>query len=400
MTTSQESGYECKFVDNVKDYECPLCLHVTRDPNLTSCCGQHFCCHCIQTILSNNKPCPFCKENGFNTFLDKKQKRRILNLKVYCKNKASCDWKGSLGELEQHLSEKCLYVSVNCSYNCGEARLRLHLKQHQSKHCPNRPHSCKHCQLEGTYQDIKENHIPVCPKYPVSCPNKCEVSSLQRDQLEEHLTECLLAMVECDLREVGCEEKLQRKDLDRHMEEAARKHLRLSTSYFMKNQRRQDKEIAKLQQENEILRKELTELVCEVTPYSKNIEISADFPTLHSLAPRWINDNSFQTFLGCTMKINLFMYNACNRLEIELTHTKSAMDNSLKWPMIFSMKVKLLNQMGDNGHHEVRKENLQVERGGTNDQVHIEYSVIENPPPGAQYIVNGQIKMKITVVEK
>ena len=257
MATPQETGYQCKFVDNEKDYECPLCLHVTRDPNLTSCCGQHFCHYCIQIIISSNKPCPFCKENGFTTFLDKKQKRRILDLKVYCKNKDSCNWVGSLGELEQHLSEKCQYVSVNCSYNCGEAMFRLHLKQHQSKHCPNRPHSCKHCQLEGTYHDIEENHIPVCPKYPVTCPNECKVSSLQRDQLEEHLRECPLAMVECERREVGCEEKLQRKDLDRHMEEAAWTHLTLSTNYLMKNLAIQAKEIAEFRQENEKFRQKM-----------------------------------------------------------------------------------------------------------------------------------------------
>ncbi len=397
MATPQETGFQCEFVDNVKDYECPLCLHVTREPNLTSCCGQHFCYHCIQIIISNNKPCPFCKENSFIAILDKKQKRRVLDLKVYCKHKDLCDWMGSLGELEQHLSDKCQYVEANCSYNCGVARLRLYLKTHQRIACPNRPHSCKHCQLEGTYQDIENNHVPVCPKYPVTCPNECEVSSLQRDQLEQHLGECPLAMVECELGEVGCEEKLQRKDLDKHMEEAAKKHLTLSTSYFMKNQRRQDEEIAKLRKENESLRRDLTvtdDLLKEYL-YKRKIYFTANYQKFTS---RWINYKSFKTESGCMIKINL--YKQSTTLDIELTHNKSTVDDSLKWPRIFSMKVKLLNRAKDNHHYELSGENLQVKRNKFNDDLRIPHNVIKNPPHGVQYIIEDHITLEITLVEK
>ncbi len=57
-------------------------------------------------------------------------------------------------------------------------------------------------------------------------------------------------MVECELKELGCEGLVQRKDTDKHMEQAAQKHLRLSISYFIKNQRRQDEKIANLQERN------------------------------------------------------------------------------------------------------------------------------------------------------
>ena len=59
-------------------------------------------------------------------------------------------------------------------------------------------------------QEIQGNHLPVCPKYPVSCLNKCGVSPLKRDQLEDHLRECPLQLVECELREIGCEEMVKR----------------------------------------------------------------------------------------------------------------------------------------------------------------------------------------------
>ncbi len=185
-----------------KIFECPVCLHVTREPNLTSCCGQHFCHYCIQTILSNNKPCRFCKENSFMAFLDKKQKRRVLGLKVYWGNKELCTWFGNLGELEQHLTEKCQFVLGDCSYNCRQMMMRLNIEDHEANYCPKRPHSCEYCQLKGTYRDIQEDHVPVCPKYPVTCPNECKATSLLRAKLKQHLGECPLAMVECELREV------------------------------------------------------------------------------------------------------------------------------------------------------------------------------------------------------
>ena len=65
------------------------------------------------------------------------------------------------------------------------------------------------------------------------------MAPLERGQLEGHLRECPLAMVECELKELGCEEVVQRKDADKHMEQAAQKHLRLSTlltSYFKESE--------------------------------------------------------------------------------------------------------------------------------------------------------------------
>ncbi len=232
------------------DYECLLCLHVTREPSLTSCCGQHFCQACIQKILTDNKPCPFCKGDSFMTLLDKKQRRRVLDLKVFCDKKANgCDWVGGLGEIEQHLSEKCLL----CPHNCGEATgiERRFLTKHKTNDCPKRPHSCEYCGLEGTHQDIQDDHLPVCPKYPVECPNECGVTPLERGQLEEHLRECPLAMVECELKELGCEEVVQRKDAYKHMEQAAQKHIKLMASHYLKNQKRQDEKIITLHEENE-----------------------------------------------------------------------------------------------------------------------------------------------------
>ncbi len=396
IATPQETGYQCEFVENVKDYECPVCLHVTREPNLTSCCGQHFCHYCIQTMLTNSKSCPLCKNTSFTVFLDKKHNRTILDLKVHCDKKEYCHWTGSLREFKQDHSKKCKYALVNCSNNCGKTILRAFLRHHKSTCCPKRLHSCEYCQLKGTYQDIQEDHVPVCPKYPVTCPNECGEGHMKREQLKQHLEECPLVIVEGELREVGCEEKVQRKDLDRHMEEAAQKHLKLSTRYFLKNQKRQDKEIATLRQENEKFRRYLTTMV-QASLIPKNINLLVNYEQL-DLQSYCKHDKTFQTLSGYKMEIHLWKIGTT--LDIGLNRAESTISDILKRPKVFSIKaIRLLNQAGDHGHHEAKRDSFQVTNGSSNDKVHIRQEVIENPPPGVQYIVNGHIKMEITVVE-
>ena len=172
MAAPHLSGYQCEFVDSVEEYECPLCLHVTREPSLTSCCGQHFCQACINRILTDQKPCPFCKEPGFTVLLNKHQKRRVLSLKVVCSKKAAgCDWVGSLGDLDSHVSvanSNCQFVSVNCSNNCGETVQRKLLAIHLANNCLKRPYSCEYCQLKSTYEEIRDKHTHTCV-YKVPC---------------------------------------------------------------------------------------------------------------------------------------------------------------------------------------------------------------------------------------
>ena len=411
MASSKLSGYQCEFVENVRDYECPLCLHVTREPSLTSCCGQHFCQACIQKILTDNKPCPFCncKGDSFTTLLDKKQRRRVLDLKVNCDTKADgCDWVGGLGDLEQHLSEKCLLISVDCPYNCGEAIERRFLGIHEVFKCPKRPYNCEYCNLEGTYQDIQEDHLPVCPKYPVECPNECGVAPLERGQLEEHLRECPLAMVECELKELGCEELVQRKDADKHMEQAAPTHLRLMASHYLKSQRRQDEKNIRLQEElneaREQHRKELSGLASQIDLIKRHsplhvAELNVRYRE-RKFKRRWqLNDTNFEfSSTGCKIQINLYF--TYRRLVIELTHVESKADDQLEWPRTFSMTVRLLDQRENQDHHVLQEENLTLGKQGLNDTINIPYTTIENPPHGVQYIVDDHIKMEIIVTEK
>ena len=205
MASSNASGYECEFVDSVKDFECPLCLHVTKDPHLTSCCGQHFCQVCIDQILTDQKPCPFCKSATFSVMLDKKQNRKVHELKVYCiRKEQGCMWSGELGNLGSHSdidSGDCQYIKVKCTYSCGEQLQKCHLQEHVES-CPKRPFTCEHCGFNATYEEVLEKHQPKCDDYPSSCPFHCETGKfIKRCDLEQHLMEQHFTHVSAQLAE-------------------------------------------------------------------------------------------------------------------------------------------------------------------------------------------------------
>ena len=59
---------------------------------------------------------------------------QILGRRVQC-SKDGCDWEGELGDLERHISSKCLYRKELCPHGCGQVYpryLQIHL-------CPQLP---------------------------------------------------------------------------------------------------------------------------------------------------------------------------------------------------------------------------------------------------------------------
>ena len=49
-----------------------------------------------------------------------------------------------------------------------------------------------------------EQHLPVWREFPVKCPNKCKIEGLMRKQLNAHIDECLLQVIECPFSSAGC----------------------------------------------------------------------------------------------------------------------------------------------------------------------------------------------------
>ncbi|XP_019853780.1 PREDICTED: uncharacterized protein LOC100640627 [Amphimedon queenslandica] len=170
---------ELSFVKEVPDQieiECPVCLHILKDPHQVSCCGRNFCKSCIERIKASNGSCPtcMCKEERYQSFEDKNIGRIINGLQVYCTNMMEgCQWKGDLKNISTHLSKEiregeCQFEEVKCRYDdCQIRDQRLHLNIHEKEGCDQRPDICEHCYVRGTYFFITFLHMEFCSKYPL-----------------------------------------------------------------------------------------------------------------------------------------------------------------------------------------------------------------------------------------
>ena len=193
-----------------EEFLCPVTAEFLLNPHQTICCGHHLSEKGVNRLERDGKPCPMCKEGKLVTMPDKFFKRMTSAVLVRCPHKASgCEWVGKVGGLKQHIEA-----------------------------CPKRAWKCQHCDFESTFEVVIQ-HEDECTKYPVPCPNKCEVRlvsqaspssetqicMIPRCDIEKHRAECPLEVVACEFAEIGCKVKTTRQDLKRHMEENQQEHL-------------------------------------------------------------------------------------------------------------------------------------------------------------------------------
>jgi len=226
-------GYDYDFIDSPSDeLTCSICLSVLRDPNLTSCCGNHFCRSCITRIRDEGNPCPLCQDGDYTIMLNKSLVRKVNELKVKCPNsQCGCEWVGEVKEVRHHVDVErgdCDFVEVLCDYGCGEEIKRCRLVEHKTSVCPARPYTCEHCGLKGKWESITNAHMIVCENYPMECPNKCGAGGIQRKYLDKHVKDkCPLEIVACEYSFAGCHVRIHRKDLSNHFSESMPSHLSL-----------------------------------------------------------------------------------------------------------------------------------------------------------------------------
>ena len=131
QTPNFKSEYE--FVEKPsEEYFCPVTFELLIDPVQTNfCCGNHLSRAVAEQLQAEGKPCPKCKKSPLKTTDDRFFKRKVMELKVYCKNKsAGCQWQWELGELDSHLNlgsleGQCDFIEVECTLKfCKGVMLR------------------------------------------------------------------------------------------------------------------------------------------------------------------------------------------------------------------------------------------------------------------------------------
>jgi hypothetical protein len=110
-----------------KDFQCPICLGVVRNPLECSQCGSLLCkkcaCSCSRSqnsfiVMSSSAPkfnCPICRTRAPPREPSSILKKIINNLMIFCKNKSySCTESHPLGSIKQHQKE-CKFKAIRCA---------------------------------------------------------------------------------------------------------------------------------------------------------------------------------------------------------------------------------------------------------------------------------------------
>ena len=267
---NEVGGYDCDFVESPADeLICKICHFPARDPQQTNeCCGQTFCAMCLGKYMDSkildNKQCPYCKTVPFTFVRDARTKRNVRDLKVFCPHKSlGCTWTGELRSLEQHLvkdidvKKGCPFTELHCSNGCGVVMQRRLAKGHLKSECELREVKCEYCNSTGSYQWINSSHCEECPRYPVECPNHCEVGHVRREDISGHLEECPLAIVECPYAAVGSESVVRKKEKMEHIMGSVRQHMEYNKNAILANQNEFLKRLDVKEQEMENVKQDL-----------------------------------------------------------------------------------------------------------------------------------------------
>lgn len=353
-----QGGFDCEFVEKppkVFQSECPVCLQVLREPYQATCCGYSFCRVCIERVKVRNTPCPCCKEEEFDHYSNKGLQRSLYEFKVKCTNKdQGCQWVGELGQLDKHINLKpaeenqlqgCQFAQIKCIY-CYELFQRQNIQDHQSEECPERPFTCEYCgNFESTYEDVTNNHWPVCDKYLVPCPNSCG-ETLQHQNVENHTAdECPLTEIDCDFKYVGCEVRLPRKDMPEHLTKKLVAHVSLLTGSHKK-----------LKEENKQLKTQVVKLEQKLQELTTNSEatcidfIMDSFDQHKNDKDAWMSPAFYSHPRGYKLSITVYANGLGDgkgsHVSVFVYARRGEYDNILRWPFQGTIPICLIGEDG------------------------------------------------------
>ncbi|GAB6029628.1 hypothetical protein CHUAL_005366 [Chamberlinius hualienensis] len=161
------------------------------------------------------------------------------HIKFTCpKRRTKCEFcnKEFLGEMLEGHTGSCQYEPIYCENKCGSKLQRRFMSTHRLAECIKRLAPCRHCVKEFVFDTMQAHHAK-CPRYPVNCPNRCDMVKIPREDLENHLKEqCPSIVIPCAFKEMGCHFKGARGSLNVHIEENAKQHLLMMCGLVVKQQ--------------------------------------------------------------------------------------------------------------------------------------------------------------------
>ena len=412
---SRKTEYD--FVERPsQDFFCPVSLELLLEPQLTSCCGHHLSIEAATRLQREGRACPMCNGEQWQYMIDKNHRRKVHEVRVRCWHKDNgCEWVGELNGLGQHAFS-----------------------------CENRLWKCEYCGLRYEFLEGEKKHWPTCATFPEPCPNSCEVVSVERCNMEQHRSVCPLEPLACEMKEFGCSVVVPRKELATHMKESELQHLTAMTmlnlrltKQLQQDSTERDKKIAQLQEEKE---KKIIELQQEVTAHKEKLaqtqnkitppigasggwgEMIAQNKFTPAPAPIGASEgecelivqnylllkdntadcysNSFYShYCGYKFKLKIDFYE--DDIAARLYLMKGEYDRQLHWPVTVSVRLELLNQIGDH-HHVVKTNAIKWEKTEKGRDFEIEdnmikYRRLEKNVGGICYVVNDSLKFQLCI---
>ena len=383
-----------------QDFFCPVSLELLLEPQLTSCCGHHLSLDAATRLQREGKPCPMCNDEGWSAMLDKYHRRRVHEVRVRCWHlNDGCEWVGQVNELKRH-----------------------------AESCEKRPWECRYCALKCTHIEGEKNHWPTCPKFPDPCPNACEVGSVERCNMEQHLSVCPLEPVACEMKEFGCSVVVPRKELATHMRESELQHLTAMTRLNLSMTRQLQQELTDLkvgmkrdmekheQKITDSMQKEITKLenrVQKLQQIGEHIEQhtapQCSVFTFSEYSKKKVSDAGSHSVLfyshqnGYAFRLVIQYYLSYhNDIGAKLRLMKGDYDDQLQWPVNINVRLELLNQAGDH-HHVVRYTTIQWNKDERDhsdkiiDDYLMKYCDLERKGDGVQYMMNDCLKFRVCI---
>ncbi|XP_074618711.1 TNF receptor-associated factor 4-like isoform X2 [Acropora palmata] len=154
--------------------------------------------------------------------------RKIRSFTIKCPSRSrGCQWTGELSAKDDHLSS-CLHEIVSCTNeNCDVKLQRKELQDHVTTKCDWRILRCEFCSVSHPVLQM-EAHLEVCPKVPVTCPQKCGMKILREKVAVHKEKECVLVEISCPYSRLGCQKRFQRKEKTSHLQSCMQVHLDLA----------------------------------------------------------------------------------------------------------------------------------------------------------------------------
>ena len=220
------------LTENITDREkalmiCEICEGIMREAMISSS-GEQFC-SCCEVQNPTNKILRKVRKDSFRTNPNIAVRKMVSSLKCSCPLlERGCKWLGKIDDCEMHLVT-CGHVRDTCNLGCGAVVIRCKLNAHANQSCPEREVSCEHCKEKFKFI-LMSTHLQSCRKMNVSCQLCHKV--MCREYMSHHLEhDCPEKLITCPFAKYKCDvTSIKRKDLSQHLEEKEIKHLGLKIS--------------------------------------------------------------------------------------------------------------------------------------------------------------------------